>query len=108
RVRAVERLRNLLVAFAILRPELVVERKVAAAEPAPQGDECSLHQTRLVSTWGRKVEAQHVTAAIEVTAVENKHAVTIIDAGARLRWGNETTQQGGAPLRIDRKLHPRK
>src|SRR5262249_5899769 len=105
RVRAVERLRDFLVALAILWTELVVERKVATAEPTSQGNECSLHQTRLVRAGGRKVEAQHVAAAVQITAVENKHAVAIIDASAGFRRRNKTAQHRGDPFRIDRKLY---
>ena len=40
----------------------------------------------------RQVEAQHVAAAVEIAAVENKHAVAIVDARARLRRRNEAAQ----------------
>src|SRR5262249_29514480 len=104
-VRSIERLGDFLVALAILGPEFVVEWQIAATEPPAQSDEGTLHDAWLVRAWGRKVEAQNVAAAIEVAAVENKHAVAIIDPCTCLRRRNQTAQHRRNPLRIDRKLY---
>ena len=103
-VQPVERLLDLRIALAVLRAELLVERQVAAAEPAADGDEGALHEAGLFGVRRRQVETQHVAAAVEIAAVEDQHAVAVVDARARLGRRHQPAQHRRHPLRIDREF----
>ena len=92
------------IALAVLRAELLVDRQVAAPEPAPHRDEAALHQARLFRGRRRQVEAQHVAAAVEIAAVEDQHAVAVVDARARLGRRDQAAQHRRDALGIDRKF----
>ena len=56
----------------------------------------------------RQFEPQHVAAAIETAAVENQHAVAVVNPRPRLGRRDQPPQHGGDALRIDRKIQPGK
>ena len=89
------------IALAVFGAELLVERQIAAAEPAAHGDEAALHQARLFGIRRRQVEAQHVAAAVEIAAVEDQHAVAVVDARARLGRRHQAAQHRRDALGID-------
>ena len=95
---------DLLIALAVLRSELLVERQVAAPEPAAHGDEGALDQAGLLGIRRRQVETQHVAAAIEIAAVEDQHAVAVVNARARLGRRHQAAQHRRHPLRVDREF----
>src|SRR5262249_4551521 len=103
-VSAVKRLRDFLIALSVLRTEFIVERKVAAPEPAAQRNECALHQTWFVGARRRKVETQYVAAAVKISAVKNEDTVAIVDARSGLGWRHEPAQHRRDALRIDREF----
>src|SRR5262249_51997919 len=107
-VCAVKRLCDFLIALPVLGTQFVIQRKVAAAEPAAQGYKCSLHQPQLFRVRRRKVEAQYVAATIEISAVENQDAVAVVDPGAGLGRRDEPSQYRRNALRIDREFDARK
>ena len=82
----------------------MIERQIAASEPAPNGNEDTFEEAGLFGVRRRQVEAQHVAAAEQVAAVDQQHAVAIVDAGARLGRRNKPPQHRGHALGIDRKI----
>src|SRR5271170_7992687 len=74
---SVQRLHDLLITVAVFRPELVIERQVAAVEPGTDRDHRALGEARLFERWWRQFEAQHVTADDEIAAVEDDSAVAV-------------------------------
>ncbi len=78
---ALQRVRDFLVAVAVLRSELAIERQVAAIEPGADRDRGSLRDARLFDRRRRQFEPQHV---LEIAAVEDQPAVAIEDARAGL------------------------
>src|SRR3984885_10642850 len=83
---AVQRLHDFLVTVAVLRPEFAIERQVAAVEPGADRDHRAFGETRLFHGRRRQFEAQHVTAAVEIAAVEDEPAVAIVNTGTVLVW----------------------
>lgn len=77
----IERLLDLAIAFAILGSELAVQRKVAAIEPGADRDHRALGDAGFFGRRRRQFEPQHVAAAIEAAAVENQHAVAVVNPG---------------------------
>ena len=106
RLDAVERLYDFAVALAVLRPEFAVERQVTAVEPGAGRDRGALEDARLLQRRWWQLKAQHVTAAVQIAAVEDHAAVAAIDAGAGLGRRNQPPQHRSDPLRIDREIQP--
>jgi hypothetical protein len=103
-VGAVKCLRNFLITLPGLRAEFVVEREIAAPEPAPQRDKRALHEAGLLRIWWRKIEPQHVAATVQVPAVEDQNSIAIVDTRARFGRRHETPQQRRYALWVDGKL----
>ncbi len=101
---AFQRVRDLLVAVAVLGPQLAIERQVAAIEPGPDRDRHPFDETGLLDRRRRQFEAQHVAAAVEAAAVQNEPAVAVIDAGAGLGRRNQPPQHRRDAFRIDGKI----
>ena len=99
-----ERLRHFGIALAVVGAEFVIKRQIAPAEPAAHGDESALEQARLFRGRRRQVETQHVAAAEQIAAVDQQHAVAVVDARARLGRRHQPPQDRRDPLRIDRKI----
>ena len=59
-LRPMQRMRDLLVALAVLRPEFAIGRQIAAAEPAADRQPVALEVIRLAPRRRRQIEAQHV------------------------------------------------
>ncbi len=102
--RAGERLRDFVVALAVFRTELAIGRQVAAVEPVADRDHRAFGEPRLAPLRRRQVEAQHVAARDLVAAVEQQHAVAVVDAGAGLRRRDQAAQHRRHARRIDRKV----
>ncbi len=102
-----ERLRDLRIAGAVLRPELPVERQIAASEPGPDRDPGTLEKSRPLGIDRRQVEAHHVAAPVEIAAVEQQHAFAVVDARARLGRRHQPAQHRRHPLGIDREFDGR-
>jgi hypothetical protein len=100
-MQSAQRLLDLRIALAVLRPEFLVKRQVATPEPAAHGDKGALHQAGLLGVRRRQVETQHVAAAVEIAAVEDQHTVAVIDARARLGRRHQATQHRRHTLRVD-------
>ena len=62
------------------------------------------NEARLLGVGRRQIEAQHVAAAEQIAAVDQQHAVAIVDARARLGRRNQTAQHRRDALRIDREF----
>ena len=103
-LRAGQRLRDLGIVLAGFRTELVVARKIAAAEPHFHGVPAALEEVRLLLVRRRQVEAQHLAGNVEVAAVENEIAVAVVDARARLGRRDQPAQDRRDALGIDREL----
>ena len=67
-------------------------------------DEGAFDTTRLFRVRRRQVEAQHVAAAEQIAAVDQQHAVAIVDAGAGLGRRNQPPQHRRHALGIDREV----
>src|SRR4029077_4642640 len=102
RLEALQRVADLVVALAVLRRELAIERQRAAAEPGADGDIGALEKAGLPGRR-RQVEAQN---GVEIAAVEKEYAVAVIDARAGVGRRHQAAQHRRHPLRIDRELEP--
>ncbi len=103
-VGAVERLRDFLVTLAVLRAELVVEREIAAPEPAAQRDKRAFHEAGWFGIRWRKIEPEHIAATVQIPAVEDQNSVAIVDTRARFGRRHETSQHRRYTLRVDGKF----
>ena len=103
-VGAVKRLRDFLITLAVLRAELVVEREIAAPEPAAQRDKCAFHEAGSFGIRWRKIEPEHIAATVQIPAVEDQNSIAIVDTRARFGRRHETPQHRRYALRVDRKF----
>src|SRR4029078_497254 len=74
RVGAVKRLSDFLITLAVLGAELVVEREIAASEPAPQRDKRAFHKAGSFGIRWRKIEPEHIPATVQRPAAEDRPA----------------------------------
>src|SRR6266480_3748162 len=107
RLAALQRVHDFGVAAAVLGSELAIERQIAAAEPGPDRNPGALDQSRGFGVRRRQIEPQYVAAAVEIAAVEDQHAVAIVDASAGPGRLDQAAQHRGDPLGVDGKLEPR-
>ena len=102
RLEAAQCAADLLVALAVLRRHFPIERQRAAAQPLADGDIGAFEDAR-PQRRRRQIEAQHV---IKIVAVEDEHAVPIIDARPRVGRRDQTPEHRRHPFRIDREFEP--
>ncbi len=95
-----QRVCDLLVALAVRRPKLAIERQRSPAEPGAHRDVGTLQKARLVRGW-REIETHYV---IEVAAVENEATGSVVDTGAGICGRHQPAQHGRDALRIDREF----
>src|ERR1700731_3380465 len=89
---ALQRVGDLLITVAVLRPELAIEWKVAAIEPGTDRDRRAFGDARLLAPRRRTFQPQHVAASVKGAAVENYSAVAVENAGAGFGWRNQPPQ----------------
>src|SRR5208283_5632534 len=85
-ILAIQGVRHLGITLPVAGAELAIKRQIAATEPSPHGNEGAFEQSRPFGVGRRQVEAQYVAAAEQIAAVDQEHAVAVIDARARLSW----------------------
>ena len=64
----------------------------------------ALEEARLFLGRRRQIIAQHVAAAEQIAAVDQQHAVAVVNARARLGRRNQPPQDRRDPFRIDREI----